>query len=97
MSTSIHELPEQPAQPAAKELPTIKVEWDAEKQAPRIIINPSEFKTWEMVIGVLTMAVGQAKFNLEMGRMQAIQQQAAAQMQSQAIQGQILGKKLIRH
>lgn len=69
-----------PGDPIAKQikalqaLPSVLVTWDADKQIPRVIFDPADFKTWNMVVMVLKAALSEAEFNLQTARMQGLQQ-----------------------
>jgi hypothetical protein len=83
------EFPPGAAESKEANLPTIKIRWNAELQIAVLEFEPTEFKTWDMVIAVLEMGMSQAKFNQNIGRMQGLQQQAAQAMQAQAIRNKI--------
>lgn len=66
---------------APTEPPKIEVGFDPERQIVGLKFDSRQFKTWDYVIGVLTMAVEQARKMDRMAQMQAMQQQAQLQAQ----------------
>ncbi len=50
-------------------LPTLKVTWDAEKQAVGLSFKVEEFKTWDHVAACLHAALNRAQFNSELAMM----------------------------
>ena len=65
--------------------PRISVFWDAESQSVGLHFGPQDFKTWDMVAMVLTQALDEAKFRMNIARTMNMQQQAAQAAQTQAI------------
>jgi hypothetical protein len=75
--------------PGAPRLPTMTVTFDPETQAVGLKFEPSEFRSWDMVVATLEMAKSFAEFNRNMVRMQAVQQQQMAAQQEVAIRNKI--------
>lgn len=65
----------------------IKVQFDEKRALP--VFNPEEFETWELVVGVLQMAVDEAKFQLNMAKAQAMQQMAMRAQEAVAIRNKL--------
>ena|ERR1022692_1353860 len=82
------------------EHPEIIVEWNETAQGVKIRYD-ERIKTWDMRIALLEMAVSAAKFDLNVARMQKMQeaaiqaslQQQQVQQQANAIEGKILKGK----
>lgn len=75
--------------PVINPKPVIEVTWDAEKQDVGVKFKPNEFKSWTMVVAALDAALSEAKFHLNMSRMEAVQQKALAMMQEAAIRSKL--------
>lgn len=71
--------------PDGRILPSIKIGWDAERQSAVIDFDQEAFKSLDMVKAVLEIAADLMKFNINLQRMAALQQQASAQQQAAQI------------
>lgn len=72
-----------------KTLPTIKVVWDAERQVALPEFDTSEFKTWDMVVGALKMALTHAEFKLNVAMAQGMQHAMAQAQQAVALRNKL--------
>lgn len=70
-------------------LPTIEVGWDEKAQDVRVQFDNTEFRSWVFVIATLEMAVAKAEQMKKMAEIAAMQQQALANAQNQAIANQL--------
>jgi hypothetical protein len=74
----------------------ITVEYDTEKQVVTgLNADPEYFKSKQSVVAVLEEAVGVCKFDLNLLRMQMVQQAAMQQAQASAIAAQVQNKRLL--
>src|SRR5262245_60540925 len=69
--------------------------WEFETQRLGLRFDPMQFKTWDMVIAVLEAALSEAKFKMNVVRMQQLQEQSLAAMQNQAVQHELERQKRV--
>ncbi len=74
-----------------KNLPAIAVGWDEERQVPILQFDTTHFKSWQMVLMVLTAAVAEAEFKLKNAWALNNLAQAQQAQQNEQIRRRILG------
>lgn len=85
--------PVRKAEEAIANLPSIMLAWDQGLQMVRMVFDPAEFKTWEMVEMVLVTALSQARFNLQVQRQQTVAMAMQQAVMEQQVKQQLLQQR----
>lgn len=75
---------------AIKKLPALAIGFDAEAQRVHLQFEPADFKTWDMILGVLKMAEVEAQSQRQIALMANLQRQQMEAAQAEAVRRQVM-------